>query len=142
MSDMTTLEGGCQCGCVRYRVTGAPVMAALCHCTLCRRANAAPAVAWAMYPQAQVAFLAGAPKVYASSPGAQRGFCPHCGTQISFTADYLPGLVDITVGSLDDPARVPPSFHYWDAERLPWLRFSDDLPRHARFPPVDDAPAA
>ena len=50
------LEGGCQCGTVRYRISGAPIMTALCHCTLCRRANAAPAVAWAMYEDAQVTF--------------------------------------------------------------------------------------
>lgn len=43
MSD-AVLEGGCQCGSVRYRITGDPVMTALCHCTMCRRANAAPAV--------------------------------------------------------------------------------------------------
>lgn len=48
MSD-PLLEGGCQCGAVRYRIAGRPVMAALCYCSMCRRANAAPAVAWAMY---------------------------------------------------------------------------------------------
>ena len=36
-------SGGCQCGRVRYEADGDPVMVALCHCTMCRRANAAPA---------------------------------------------------------------------------------------------------
>jgi hypothetical protein len=131
----TTLEGGCQCGAVRYRVTGAPVMAALCHCTMCRRANAAPAVAWAMFEEAQVAFVGTPPTHYESSPGAVRGFCSRCGTQISFTADYMPGLVDLTIGSLDDPERVAPTFHYWESKRLSWVEFADTLPRHAEFPP-------
>ena len=131
------LEGGCQCGAVRYRITGGPVMSALCHCRMCRRANAAPAVAWAMYEAAQVVFLNQPPTVYASSPGARRGFCTRCGTQISFTADYIPGLIDITIGSLDDPGQVPPALHYWDSERLPWVHFSDALPRHPEFPPAD-----
>ena len=72
MTDANTLEGGCQCGAVRYRITGAPVMAALCHCTMCRRANAAPAVAWAMVEEDRIAF-SHAPSVYESSPGARRG---------------------------------------------------------------------
>lgn len=131
------LEGGCQCGSVRYRITGSPALAALCHCTMCRRANAAPAVAWAMYEQSQVAFVNEAPTVYASSPGARRGFCARCGTQISFTADYIPGLIDITIGSLDEPSQVSPALHYWVSERLPWLHFSDGLPRHPEFPPTD-----
>ena len=135
------LEGGCQCGAVRYRVTGAPLMAALCHCSMCRRANAAPAVAWALFDQAQVKFLANTPTPYESSPGAQRGFCGRCGTPISFTADYIPGLIDLTIGSLDEPARVPPEFHYWEAQRLPWLQLGDQLPRHLEFPPMEQAPA-
>jgi len=132
-----SLEGGCQCGSVRYRITGSPVLTALCHCTMCRRASAAPTVAWAMYQQSQVAFLGEAPATYESSPGARRDFCPRCGTQISFTAAYIPGLIDITIGSLDDPGRVAPALHYWESERLPWVRFADQLPRYPEFPPAE-----
>ena len=132
-----SLEGGCQCGSVRYRVTGSPVLTALCHCTMCRRANAAPTVAWAMYQESQVALLKDAPAAYESSPGSRRSFCPRCGTQISFTATYIPGLIDITIGSLDDPGQVPPALHYWESERLPWVHFADQLPRYPEFPPTE-----
>src|SRR5262245_37906287 len=107
------IDGGCQCGSVRYRITGSPVLAAMCHWSMCRRANAAPAVAWAMYQESQVTFLNDSLEYYASSPGASRGFCPRCGTQISFTGDDLPGLIDITIGSFDDPSLVSPQLHYW-----------------------------
>jgi hypothetical protein len=130
------LEGGCQCGAIRYRVTGAPVMAAICHCAMCRRANAAPAVAWAMFQETQVAFLSGRPTTYTSSPEARRGFCSVCGTQICFTADYIPGLIDLTIGSLDHPDKIAPTLHYWDSKRLPWVHFADDLPKLPEFPPV------
>ena len=130
------LEGGCQCGRVRYRISGEPVMAAICHCTMCRRANAAPAVAWAMFHEAQVVFLTDRPATYPSSAEVRRGFCPVCGTQICFTADFIPGLIDLTIGSLDQPALLAPTLHYWDTERLPWLHVADDLPRFPEFPPV------
>jgi hypothetical protein len=133
----TTHEGGCLCGAVRYRVTGAPVMAALCHCSMCRRATGAPAVAWAMYDESQLRLLKDAPAVYESSPGARRSYCHRCGTQISFRADYIPGLVDLTIGSFDDPDAVAPSFHYWESRRVAWLHLADDLPRHAEFPPIE-----
>ena len=129
------IEGGCQCRAVRYRISGDPVLAAICHCSMCRRANAAPVVAWAMYQEDQVVFVASAPTIYESSPGARRGFCPRCGTQISFTGDIIPGLVDITIGSLDHPEDVAPVLHYWDSKRLPWMQFADTLPRHPEFPP-------
>ena len=130
-------EGGCLCGAIRYRIVGDAVMTALCHCSMCRRASAAPAVAWAMYSASQVEFPAGSPKTYESSPGCRRGFCQHCGSQISFTADYIPGLIDITIGSLDAPEQLPPMFHYWESRRLPWLQLDDALPRHAEFPPME-----
>lgn len=131
----SALEGGCQCGCVRYRISGAPVMTAMCHCSTCRRANAAPAVAWAMYTEDQVDFVRDKRTQYESSPGCRRGFCTACGSQISFSAAYIPGLIDITIGSLDDPERVAPAFHYWDSRRLSWLHLGDELPRYPEFPP-------
>jgi hypothetical protein len=131
------LTGGCQCGAVRYRTTGKPLMAAICHCAMCRRANAPLAVAWAMFQEAQVTFLRGSPPTYASSPEGKRGFCSVCGTQICFTADYIPGLIDITIGSLDQPDKIAPTLHYWESKRLPWVRFADDLPKFPEFPPVE-----
>ncbi|MBY0270425.1 MAG: GFA family protein [Burkholderiales bacterium] len=129
------IEGGCQCGAVRYAITGEPIMAAICHCTMCRRAHAAPAVAWAMYQEDQVAFSKAKPKSFASSPEARRSFCAVCGTQISFTADFLPGLIDIAVGSLDNPEAVKPALHYWHSRHLSWAEFADALPRHPELPP-------
>jgi hypothetical protein len=129
-------EGGCQCGAVRYAISGAPLLTALCHCTMCRRANAAPAVAWAMFKAEQVVFTKGAPAEFASSPEARRGFCAACGTPLSFTASFIPGLIDITIGSLDRPEAVPPALHYWDSKRLPWMRFADKLPKYPEFPPA------
>src|SRR5688500_1743727 len=122
------LEGGCQCGSVRYQLAGSSLMAAICHCTMCRRANAAPVVAWVMYKAEQVTFLKERPTQYQASPGATRGFCGRCGTQISFVADYIPGLVDITIASLDNPNAVAPTFHYWYSRHLEWMRFGDTLP--------------
>jgi hypothetical protein len=89
-----------------------------------------------MFNASQVRFTKGAPAEYASSPKARRGFCAACGTHISFTASYIPGLIDITIGSLDRPEAVPPALHYWDSKRLPWMKFGDDLPKFPEFPPV------
>lgn len=137
MSELN-IKGGCQCGAVRYEVTGAPLMAAICHCTMCRRANASPAVAWALFEESKVTFTRALPKRYASSEEASRGFCEICGTPISFTATYIPGLIDLTIGSMDQPDAVTPEFHYWHSEHLAWAEFADDLPRHAGFPPMEE----
>ncbi len=130
-------QGGCQCGNVQYVVVGQPTVAAICHCKMCRRAHAAPAVAWALFESAQVEFTAGKPKRYESSPDAVRGFCADCGTQISFEASYLPGLVDISIGSLDELAAISPSLHYWYEEHLSWFKLGDELQRYQQWPPLE-----
>ena len=131
------IAGGCQCGAVRYEIRGEPVMVALCHCSMCRRAHAAPAVAWAMFRSDQVRFVAAAPAQHASSPEARRGFCAACGTPVSFTASFIPGLIDIAVGSLDAPEALAPTLPYWESRRLPWMKLDDGLPRYAALPPTD-----
>ena len=86
-------------------------------------------------PRSDVTFAGVDRTLYASSDSATRGFCGRCGTQISFTADYMPGLIDLTIGSMDHPEHVVPQLHCWHAERLPWAEFADGLPRHPEFPP-------
>jgi hypothetical protein len=130
------LAGGCLCGDVRFRVRDEAVVTTLCHCSLCRRAAGAPLVAWAMFPSDAFTLERGALAIYASSQGVQRGFCGRCGTTLSFTADFLPGLVDLTIASFDEPERLPPQLHMWERKRLPWLVLGDDLPRHAELPPI------
>ena len=90
-----------------------------------------------MFEQGQVQFATGQLKKYAASEEVKRGFCPNCGTQISFEDDYLPGMVDITVGSFDNPEAIQPSMHYWHSKRLPWAEFADSLPRYPGFPPIE-----
>ena len=86
------------------------------------------------FSEEQVRF-GGEVQVYPSSAEGRRGFCPRCGTQIFFRADYIPGLVDLTIGSMDQPEALPPQLHYWHGEHLYWAEFADGLPRHPEFPP-------
>src|SRR3546814_6641114 len=55
---------------------------------------------------------------------------------ISFSAAYIPGLIDLTIGSMDQPDTITPQFHYWHSKHLAWAEFADTLPRHPEFPPL------
>lgn len=128
------LEGGCQCGAVRYKLSGEAMHHALCHCNDCRNSAGAPMVGWAMYPEDALS-VAGAPKTYASSEHGRRSFCSECGTGLFYrNAENLPGIVDIQSGTLDDPNALPAQSHIQTAERLTWMKTAHELPEMERYP--------
>jgi hypothetical protein len=129
--DMLEAEGGCLCGAVRYRVTGHPYNLTHCHCTLCRRAAGAPFVTWFSVANNGFRLVRGEPVRYRSSAKAVRGFCGHCGTQLTFQHDDTPGEVDITMCTLDDPNVLTPEDHIFTRSRLRWVVLGDGLPEHA-----------
>jgi glyoxylase I family protein len=125
-----SFDGGCLCGAVRYRATGAPTSPTLCHCTSCRRAAGAPAVAWMTFAPERFDFVRGEPVRFRSSPPVTRSFCGRCGTPLTYVHEAFAG-VDVTTASLDAPERCPPADHTWTSERLPWWR---PEPRWPEFP--------
>ncbi len=123
------LTGRCLCGSVRYSAPATPEWTALCHCESCRRSASSPVVAWMGFPADRVTWT-GTRSFYQSSAIARRGFCPTCGTQMSFESTRWSGEIHLYAASLDDPDRYSPDLHCHHAERLGWLHLSDDLPKH------------
>ncbi|HEX2529560.1 MAG TPA: GFA family protein [Geminicoccus sp.] len=125
-----TWEGGCLCGAVRYRFTGELRELLYCHCRMCQRAGGTPVVAWMTLSTSGLQWTGRPPASYQSSASARRFFCAACGSPLAFQADDEPDQIDLTIASLDDPARAAPTYHAWVSSRLPWFETSDDLPRH------------
>lgn len=128
-------QGGCQCGAVRYEVSGEPQHVALCHCTDCRKSAGAPMVAWAAFTEDEFRVTQGEAKTFNSSGSAMRSFCPDCGTGLYYkNADMLPGIVDIQLATLDDPDVLPAQVHIQTAERIGWMATAHTLPEFERYP--------
>lgn len=134
-ADMETeaRTGGCQCGAVVYEVEGEPLLVSFCHCTMCRRAHAAPVVAWAMFKEQKLRYTKGTAAHYASSPEARRWFC---GAQLVFTASYMRGTRRHHGRQPRSPGGRDPDPPLLDAKRLPWMKHADGLPVYPEFPPT------
>ena len=127
---MPTLHGGCQCGAIRYTLTGA-THGSICHCRMCQKAVGGPFAALATIDRADFAWTRGTPARFASSNLATRGFCAACGTPLTYENMVDPARMDITIGSLDTPAAVPPQDQYGIEGRLPWFESLPALPGRA-----------
>ena len=124
---MPTMNGGCQCGRVRYSAQVADHDAYLCHCRMCQRATGGVSIAFKNLAKSDVAWER-EPDWYASSPIARRPFCRECGTPLGFAFNDSERM-DLTVGSFDDPADFVPTEHSGtEGLHEAWLD-TRDLPR-------------
>jgi hypothetical protein len=111
--------GGCQCGAVRYALYVAPE-GSLCHCRMCQKATGGPFAALAKIDEADLVWTRAEPATFRSSSAACRDFCAACGTPLTFR--YLDAAhMEVTIGSLDHPERVPPTQNFGVESRLAWI---------------------
>src|ERR1700761_4017426 len=103
------LTGGCQCGAIRYRLHAFPKGASICHCRMCQKAGAAPYMAFAPVNIADFEITRGTLGVFRSSDIAERGFCPACGTPLTYR-NVTSARISVTICSLDAPNAVAPEF--------------------------------
>lgn len=132
MEPRAAIHGGCLCGAVRYRAWGDAYGITHCHCQTCRRASGAPFVTWAAFDSNKFDFKQGQPISYASSKHVLRTFCGRCGTALTYQRIDLPGSIDVTLGSMDDPEKMKPEDHTWTESRISCIVFADQLPTYPR----------
>jgi hypothetical protein len=127
------IEGACFCGAVRYGIDDHPYRAVNCHCTMCRRVHAAPYVTWLVVPANRFRYLRtdGLAPLQSSAAGT-RYHCTRCGTHVACVNSGHPDIVDVALGSLDDPARFTASFEVFTDTRLPGVAaIAQDSSTHA-----------
>lgn len=106
------LEGGCLCGAVRIKATGAPWRVGLCHCLDCRKHSGSLFQTLAMFPQDAVTIDG------ETGAHAGRHFCLRCGSSVfSRYGDEI----EVSVGALDAPDQLRPTYENWTVRREAWL---------------------
>ena len=109
---MDRFTGGCLCGDVRLVASGRPYRVGACHCLDCRKHHGNLFHVAAMFPEAAVT-IEGLTHEYAG-----RHFCPRCGSPVfARSADE----VEVSVGSLDAPDLLTPTYESWTVRRESWL---------------------
>ena len=119
--------GGCQCGAVRYRITGELGNAGICHCRMCQKASGNAALPLVSVPAGNLQWTRGEPAEFRSSPPVRRGFCKDCGTPLYMFEDGL-GVWELTIGSLDNPNAAAPDHAVGIEAKLDWFDSLANLP--------------
>jgi hypothetical protein len=131
-------KGGCLCGAVRYVARAEPLVVRACWCRVCQyfaAGNASVNMAFAT----EAIRITGELRDYASTADSgnhmHRRFCPHCGVQVTSTADERPQFVVVRAGTLDEPQRVAPQMLIWTSSAPRWATLDPALPQYSGQPP-------
>lgn len=128
-------SGGCQCGAVRYVVTGEPMRIVVCHCLECRKQSASAFGVSVFFPRTSLRLTRGVPKFWSrptdSGGTMECAFCPDCGSRLWHRRLVDPDTISVKGGSLDEAVDLASAIHIWTSRMLPGV----PLPEHAvRFP--------
>ena len=124
-------EGGCVCGAVRYRTTGAPKRVSACSCAWCRKRTGSALGVSVYFDKADVEMVQGSIKAFGLVSDAGRWieseFCKKCGTTVSWTLEFLPGFRGIAGGTFDDPTWYEPERYVFARSKPGWLDIRDGI---------------
>jgi len=127
------LEGGCDCGAIRYRMNTAPLIVHCCHCRWCQRESGASFALNAMIESDRLASLHFTPEQVTtpsqSGRGQQIARCPTC--RIALWSHYSgagPVVAFVRVGTLDCPDEMPPDIHIFTESKQPWVVLPENVP--------------
>lgn len=119
-------DARCSCGALRLALPDKPNAVIACHCIECQRRTGAPFGAGAFYPAETVA-ISGTARQYtrdaASGGKVHSHFCPDCGSSVYWTADNLPAMIGVALGTLDDTSRFPaPAKSIFERSKHHWVQ--------------------
>ncbi|MCR2834617.1 GFA family protein [Parerythrobacter lacustris] len=120
-----TLQGGCNCGAVRYTLTpGFRMGPYACHCTLCQTRTGS-AFAEHMVVLRSALEVPGADwegkTVNPSGAEVMLYGCNSCGARLWGENLTVPGLATLRCGTLDRSAEVEPEAHLWVSSKQAWI---------------------
>jgi hypothetical protein len=125
------LSGGCQCGAMRYTISGPLPPAYACHCSECKRQSGSSfglsiAIEWARFAvEGEVAVSSGF--AFSGKPKL-RCFCPKCGNRLWHRPSADSAWITLKAGTLDCAQDIEPRGHLWVSQKQPWIRLEPDIP--------------
>ena len=130
-----TIEGGCLCGKVRYRVTGPLLDADNCHCSMCRRQHGAAFATYANFKPGEFSWIPAEElvKIYEILPGGGWVFCSECGSTLAGSDNGQ--ITSIALGTVDGDPGLKPESHIFVGSKAQWYDIQDDLPQFEERPP-------
>lgn len=127
---LKSLNGGCLCGQVRYRITGPRRDIINCHCQNCRRTHGHVSAYTSVDKKDLVITSEQSLRWYHDrSPDTYRGFCGECGASLFWDARDGRDRMSVSAGTLDASHGLRTIGHVYLSEAGDYYQINDDLPQ-------------
>jgi hypothetical protein len=116
--------GGCMCGAVRYRISGVPMVAALCHCDRCRPQSGSAFSTIIIIKRLTITLegeTAVSEDIGSSGLPVARRYCPRCGSPPTTEPDVAPEVMMVKTGGIDSNEWFHPVMELFVGRRRPWV---------------------
>ena len=138
-----SIEGGCRCGAVRYRVTagGLPNVYA-CHCRDCQTWSGSAFSLQFILPESEFEVTGDVALYERTSPESGRTSyqraCPVCFTRVYNTNSARPGLAAVRAGTLDRSDELKVVAHIWTKRKMEGIVIPAGVPSWPESAPPAD----
>jgi len=123
------LNGGCQCGAVRYELAGPPHETYICHCRECQKQSASAFGISVIVRSVDVRLLTGKLERWSRATDSGRTlacyFCATCGTRLWHGDTERAEEISLKGGTLDEPVDLHRAIHIWTRRKLPGVIIPD-----------------
>lgn len=129
-------EGSCQCGAVKFHISGPFESFFLCHCSRCRKDTGSAHAANLFSTVAKITWLSGEDRIKTyrvPESRHEKSFCSECGSAVP--GIQMDGaLLVVPAGSLDTPVDIRPNAHICLSSRANWDDGLDEVSRLEGLP--------
>lgn len=126
------LQGGCQCGGIRYEIRTAPTAYYCCHCLDCQKQSGSAYGLSLIVEEDGFQITKGHTKFFTitTDKGNLKDchFCPDCGVRMYHQSRHRPARLSLKGGTLDDNKSLTPKGHIWVSSGHSWAYSPGDIP--------------
>jgi len=127
-----SLTGQCNCGTLKYEISGEPLFTHVCHCRECQRDSGGAFNVSMLVLVDDFRFVDCEPNSQTISRPSGNEYevwdCENCGCTIGGISTAPSKVMVVRPGTLNNTSRIQPQAHIWIAEKQGWVDIPDNVP--------------
>ena len=132
------LEGGCECGAVRYQLKSEPIFVNCCHCRQCQKLSGSAFALNAMIEADRIELIEGSARLVFAR-GEVR--CADCSVLLWASHGMFGEAISfVRAGTLDEGEALAPDCHFFVRSTHPWVTLPEGVPAFETLPGEGDPP--